>query len=186
MASIYPLMGVGLLLYKMVRPKNILIFTVVLLYGCAAPKVVSYHNESIDFSEFETFNIVTEIDVVAKNTEEKDKIEEEILREMEARGYRFSQSAEMNVQYRIILEAKTDVQTNTRTYPYYGRRYRYSQTEVSRYSQGILLVEIMNGTTNRLMWSSSLDLSFNRNSRGKKDIGGLIEMVFTKFPIGKE
>ncbi len=165
---------------------HLLIFTIALLYSCAAPKVVSYHDENIDFSEFETFDIVAETDVIAKNTEEKNKIEEEILNEMEARGYRFSENGEMNVQYRIILEAKTKVHTDRRTTRYYGRQYRYYQTEVNRYSQGILLVEIINAHTNKLLWSGSLDLSFNQKSREKKDIGGLIEMVFSKFPVEKK
>ena len=157
-----------------------------LLYSCAAPKVVSYHDENVNFSEFETFNIATETDVAAQSTEEKDKIEAEILDEMEARGYRFSENGEMNVQYRIILEAKTNVHTDRRTTRYYGRQYRYYQTEVSRYSQGILLVEITDNRTHKLLWSSSLDLSFNQKSREKKDLGGLIEMVFSKFPVAKE
>ena len=186
MVSIYPLMVVELLLCNMKTKTYLLIFIVAQLYSCAAPKVVSYYDENIDFSEFETFDIVAETDVVAKNTEETDKIEAEILNEMEARGYRFSENADMNVQYRIILEAKTNVQTDRRTTSYYGRRYRYYQTEVNRYSQGILLVEITNARSHKLLWSGSLDLSFNQRSREKKDIGGLIEMVFSKFPVGKK
>ncbi len=170
----------------MKKKTHLLIFTIALFYSCAAPKVVSYHDENIDFSEFETFDIVTATDVAAKNTQEKDKIEVEILNEMEARGYRFTENGDMNVQYRIILESKTKVNTDRRTTRYYGRQYRYYQTEVNRYSQGILLVEVTNGSTNKLLWSGSLDLSFNQKSREKKDIGGLVEMVFSKFPVGKK
>lgn len=113
---------------------------------------------------------------------EKDKIETAILNKMDQLGYNFQQTSDLLVDYHLILGSATSVSQSHQTYPYRGNFYRYNTIDVSRYHEGILLIEIKESDKKRIIWQGSLDLKYNRRSKTKRDIAELISLIFDTFP----
>ncbi len=154
----------------------------VFIAACGTIKVVSHQTPNTILTDYDTYSIVVNENFSANNMQEKDKIESALLKEMDELGYNFQATADLQVNYQIILGTGTDVRQDQRFFPYRGNYYRYNTVDVSHYHEGILLIELKESEGKRIVWQGSLDLRYNRRSKGKKDIQDLIGLIFATFP----
>ncbi|MDN5203983.1 DUF4136 domain-containing protein [Fulvivirgaceae bacterium BMA10] len=147
-------------------------------------KVVTHFDEGVDFGAYATFVLQTNEKFSPRKVEEKDKIENAIVHEMEQRAYKLSYNdPDLEVSYRLILETKNEYRQNYQTNPYNYRYYYYDDTRVRRYSEGILLIEVRDISKRKLIWHGSLNLSFNRGRKSTyKDIDALISLIYDNYP----
>ncbi len=164
----------------------LIVWVIILMSGCGTIKVVSHQTPNTNLSDYETYNIIDNENFSANNMQEKDKLEAAILKEMDSLGYNFQETADLQVNYQIILGSATDIRQDQRFFPYRGNYYRYNTVDVSYYHEGILLIEIKENVSRRIIWQGSLDLKYNRRSKSKKSIQELIGLIFDTFPGNEE
>jgi len=164
----------------------IVMFIFILLSNCSSVKVVSHQTPGMNVYDFMTFSIHSNENLSSSNLRAKDQIEGAILKEMELRGYEFSQEHEILVYYRIILGTDTDVRSDRQLVPYYGRVYNFNTVSVDRYNTGVLLIEIKKSSNNRIIWQGSIDLKTNSRSRKPLALEELISLIYQQFPTPPE
>ena len=140
--------------------------------SCSPSRIVSFHNDTMDFSRFTTFRIEHPYSNDAPINEKVKKvtegIESIIAQEMESRDYGRSGKPDIVVKYRINLSpnSQTDVNNNNRPFmrgggylPYYDPYFIDASTY--DYVEGIVLIEFMERASGKLAWQASKDVEFN-------------------------
>lgn len=173
------------------------LFAMCLLAGCASsPRISAEADPSVDFSAYRTFGfyspLALEKDGYATPTSEA--IKAAVRTQMEARGYAFAvENPDLWVNINTYIEERTDVYTTpTVDYGYYySYRHGYvlmpywsEQTNVSRYSEGTLNIDVVDAAQNRLIWEG---IAVGRIAKLKPEersmkINAAIAEIFLKFP----
>ena len=155
----------------------------VLLSACSV-KVVSFENSGADFKSYHTFSVenpVRKADKASADSERDDRLEEAIQKQMESRGYTLSKLGDLIVEYRVLVERKSDV--NIDPLRYRGYSTPYYRVSKRTYREGILMIDIYDGVTSRLAWQASLDLKINRKSKSTEGaVQASIEKIFETYP----
>ena len=145
------------------------ILAVAMLAACASgPQVRTDHDPTADFSQYRTWSYYSPIAMEASgySTWISERIKDNVRKEMEARGYRYVESSpDLQVNFQGVVQDKTDVWTMPRSdvqwfYSYRHRSYVavpvwYDETQVSRYREGTLTVDLVDARANRLLWTGS-------------------------------
>lgn len=166
------------------------------LFSCSGPKVIAFTGNNPDFASYYTFRIQHPVKSENKNdtlTQAMNKVETIIARQMQSKGYEKTQVADLVVKYNLILDNKVDYRVDQTSrygynYPYYGYGsypfYPYYLNK-NEYTEGMLLVELRESLSNRLVWQASLDLRYRkRNSNRKKTdpVEDAFHIIFSKYP----
>ena len=164
------------------------------VFGCSASKVVKYLNEDASFKNYHTFRIVNFKTENKEYSEEgnalSDSVETFITSAMVEKGYNRQESkADLYVRYELISGVETKVNYNNNYYgngfggysPYYDP-YRNRTTTTQRI-EGILLLEIKERRSQKLVWQGSLDLKYSR----RKDnnivlLQDAVQTIFETYP----
>ncbi|MCF7220678.1 DUF4136 domain-containing protein [Marilutibacter chinensis] len=140
---------------------------IALLASCASgPRVRTELDPEADFSRYRSYAFYQPLAMEESgySTYLTDRIKASVRREMDARGYVFDEtSPDLRVNFQAVVQEKTDVYTVPRTdvtyfYSYRHRHYVavpywYDQTEVSRYTEGTLTIDVVDAARNRLVWT---------------------------------
>ena len=153
------------------RPLRLLALLALLatLAACATgPRVRTDYDPSADFGAYRTWGFYAPIAMEESgySTWISDRIKDNVRREMEARGYRYSdKDPDLRVNFQGIVRERTDVWSVPRTdyqyfYSYRARRYFavpvwYDQTQVSQYTEGTLTVDLVDAARNRMVWTAA-------------------------------
>ncbi len=126
-----------------------------------------------------------------------ERIREDVRREMEARGYRYAaEGADLLVNFQGVVEDRTAVWSVPRSdvqwfYSYRHRSYVavpvwYDETQVSRYREGTLTVDLVDGKRNRMVWTgaASAPVAGKKAPPEKRmaEIDRAIAAIFAKYP----
>ena len=145
------------------------VLTLLLLSACASgPTVRTDADPTADFSSYRTWDFYQPIAMEANGytSHTTEQIRAAVAREMEARGYVHDATApDLKVNFQGLVQDKTDVYTLPRTDWQYFYSYRansyvavpvwYDETQVSRYREGTLTVDLVDARANRLLWTGS-------------------------------
>ena len=115
---------------------------------------------------------------------------------MESRGYRYAANgADVLVNFQGVVEDKTAVWSVPRTdtewfYSYRHKTYFpvsvwYDETQVSRYKEGTLTVDLVDGKRNRMVWTgaaTSMVRSKQKPEQKMAEIDSAITAIFAKYP----
>ena len=140
-----------------------------LLAACSSgPTVRTDVDPGADFSGYRSWDFYTPIAMEANGytSHTTEQIRAAVAREMEARGYVHDATApDLKVNFQGLVQDKTDVYTLPRTDWQYFYSYRansyvavpvwYDETQVSRYREGTLTVDLVDARANRLLWTGS-------------------------------
>ena len=140
-----------------------------LLAGCSSgPTVRTDADPAADFSGYRTWGFYEPIAMEANGytSVTSEQVRAAVTREMAARGYAYDASApDLKVNFQGLVQDRTDVYTVPRTdwqyyYSYRSRTYVavpvwYDQAQVSRYREGTLTIDLVDGQANRLVWTGS-------------------------------
>ena len=171
-----------------------------LLAACATgPRVRTDHDPTADFSQYRTWSYYSPIAMEASgySTWISERIKDNVRKEMEARGYRYVESSpDLQVNFQGVVQDKTDVWTMPRSdvqwfYSYRHRSYValpvwYDETQVSRYREGTLTIDLVDGKRNRMVWTAAASAPVP----GKKmppekrmaELDRAIAAIFAKYP----
>ena len=152
-----------------------------------AQKVETDFNESIDFSAFKTYSWrkAQASKKAAENSIADNRIHTAIASQMTKKGFTEVESGgDLIVTYRVTSKDKRE----TERIPNINRRGGYGgSTRTSRvYTQGTLLIDMLDGKTKELIWRATCKDSVNDVAKFEKRLGEDVEKAFKKFPPKKK
>lgn len=171
------------------------LISIVLVQSCSDLKVTSDYDKSADFTTFKTFNIMRYQEGVLESTPLPlmtiSFIEEAIIDELMARGYTLSDDPDIEVYYFVRLNAKTElVQTGVSGGMYYGSPYYYgyhggytyyNDVREVDYTEGSLIVELVDNKKDRAIWQGVAVKSVAQSQSSQKNIRMIISKVFYNY-----
>jgi hypothetical protein len=165
----------------------LLLFSVL---SCSSTRVVSFHSDTARFGSYFTYKIEhpypADQPINDRVKEVTNSIESKIGQEMESRGYKRSEDSDLITKYRINLNPNSETDVNNNRYPRYGYLPYYDpyfiDVRTYDYIEGIVLVEIMDRTTRKLVWQGSKDVRFNpRRESSEAVINETINEIFDTY-----
>ena len=161
------------------------------IVSCSPSRIVSFHNETMDFARFNTFRIdhpyADDAPINDRVKEVTESIELKIDQEMKGRGYTSDDKPDLIVRYRINLNpnSQTDVNNNRPIMrggylPYYDPYFMDIRTY--DYVEGIVLIELVDRKAGKLAWQASRDVKFNpRRESSESVIFESINILFQDY-----
>ena len=163
------------------QSRILLLFFSFIAYSCNSIQVITHYNEKADFSKFHSFKTVNDIERPG-NTDtytEYEDLDRAIAGKMREKKYAESPDADLGVHYRIILNKKIDYNYNRdRLYPYTNY-----ETYSRKYTEGVLIIEMRDRDTRKVVWQASLDLKINKRKKLENVIEDTINFIFQEYPF---
>ena len=163
--------------------------------SCSDLKVTADYDKSTDFSKFKTFNIMHYQEGAVESTPLSmmtiSFIEEAIIDELMKRGYTLSDDPDLQVYYYVKLKDKTSYNSSGPTvgmyygspyyYGYYGG-YTYTENIQSvDYTEGSLIVELVDAKMNKAVWQGIAVKSVTQETATQRSIQQIINRVFFDY-----
>ena len=169
-----------------------------LLSACASgPRISSEADPSADFSRYRSFAFYAPLAIESQGyaTPTSRRIRDAARAQMEARGYVYDESApDLWVNLNAYLQERTDVTTipdvdydfyySYRARSYVAVPYWRDRTEVRRYAEGTLNVDLVDARQKRLVWTGVAVGRVGRatpEERGAKIDAAMAE-IFARYP----
>lgn len=127
--------------------------------GCASVQTQGDYDTNYDFGSLRTWDWMPEPGTSQGTTGRPNpmverRIEEAIERELAGKGYQRVQDGNPDFRVAFFASAQDKLDVST-TYDYYGYRWRtvaVPRTDVREYTEGTLIVDIVDGSLNDLVW----------------------------------
>lgn len=168
------------------------------LAACAAgPTVRTDQDPTADFGRYRTWDFYKPIAMEQSGYSSwiSERIKEDVRREMESRGYRYSESfPDIHVNFQGVVEDRADVWNVPRSDVQWFYSYRrnayvavpiwYDEAQVTRYRQGTLTVDIVDAGRNRMVWTgAAIGRVVNRTpDRKMAELDEAITGIFAQYP----
>jgi hypothetical protein len=173
----------------------ILFALVVITNGCSDLKITTDYDKTADFSKYKTFNImkyqVGELESTPLSMMTISFLEEAIIDEMMKRGYTLSDNPDIEIYYFVKLKDKTEVVTTGTTggmyygspyyYGYHGGYSYYEHANTVDYTEGSLIVELVDNERDRAIWQGIAVSSVTQNTSKQKEIQLILNRVFYNY-----
>lgn len=169
-----------------------------MLAACATgPRVRTDYDPGADFGQYRTWGFYDPIAMEESgySTWISDRIKDDVRREMEAHGYRYTEEdPDLRVNFQGIVRERTNVWSVPRTdyhwfYSYRRRAYFavpywYDETQVSQYTEGTLTVDLVDAERNRMVWTgAAIGRVVQRSPQEKAaEIDQAIAAIFAEYP----
>jgi hypothetical protein len=151
----------------------------VFLFACASgPQISSNVNPGTDFREFETYGFIQPLGTDRSNgarTPLSTRLMDSMSREMLARGLSLSSSPDLLVDFVVTAEDRIDVRStpsHTVHRSHWNRSFTtwptYSTT-VRQYTQGSLVIDLIDPNSNRLVAEGGAQTRINSNTQFTQD-----------------
>ncbi len=170
-----------------------------LLAACATtPRVSTDMDPQADFARYRTYGFYQPLAMEQSGytTYLTDRIKASIRREMDARGYVFDAAKpDLRVNFQGVVREKTDVYSMPRSdigyfYSYRARSYVaypvwYDETQVSRYTEGTLTVDLVDAQRNHLVWTGAAIGRVTQRTPAERIASAdqAISAIFQRFPF---
>ena len=152
-------------------------------------RVVKYVNENADFENYHTFSLVHyktgKKELTDQGKSFLNEIESEITGIMEERGYQKASKGDLILRYETI----SGINTTTNAPNYYGNPYLYdpydpmNQRRTQKHLVGLLLIELKDSETKKLVWQGSVDLKYSNDEAANRDlVVDSIHRIFSTYP----
>lgn len=170
-----------------------------LLSACSTgPRISSEGDPSADFSQYRSFAFYSPLAIEGQgySTPTSNRIRQAARAQLEARGYVYDEQApDLWVNLNAYLQERTDVTTTPEVdygiyYSYRARAYVAvpywrDRTDVRRYTEGTLNVDLVDARQNRLVWTGvavgRASRSASPTERGAK-IDAAMADIFAQYP----
>lgn len=166
--------------------------------GCAStPTVTSNYDHSANFAGYRTFGYLSPLgtDRAGYATLVTQSLKNATRREMEARGYTYSENApDLLINFSGKLEKQTDVRSVPAGPPmvgYYGYRGGYYggwggyYTDVYQYTEGTVNVDLIDARQRQLVWEGVAVGTVTKKHLENPDaaLSAAVSQIFAKFPF---
>ena len=139
------------------------------LSACATgPQIRTDADPTVEFGQYRTWSYYKPVAMEQSGYSSwiSGRIREDIQREMDARGYRYVEEApDLLVNFQGVVQDRTDVFSMPRTDIRWFYNYRrnsyfavpvwYDETQVSRYKEGTLTVDLVDARRNHMVWTGA-------------------------------
>ncbi|MGY0505037.1 DUF4136 domain-containing protein [Luteimonas sp. e5] len=185
-------------LTRHLRPLLVAFAAAVLLAACASgPTVRTDYDPGANFAQYRTWGWYQPIamEQAGYSTWISDRIKANVQREMEARGYRYTEtSPDLQVNFQAFTQERSDFYTMPRSdiawfYSYRARSYVavpvwYDEARVSRYTEGTLTIDLVDAKQNRMVWTGDAIGRVVRRKPEERaaDIDASVGAIFAKYP----
>jgi hypothetical protein len=174
------------------------LFISVLLTGCTtSPKILTFYEESTDFSQYQSFSFYDPIaDKNQAYSTLLDKyIQTSIAKELERRGLKQVEEGDLKISFNI--HSKELIQTTTTPamhggYYNYRGRYGYSsamgygsETRISQYTEGTLNIDAVDRLKKQVVWEGAAvgRLKDEMPNNIEQVIDGVVASILADYPI---
>lgn len=166
--------------------KRLIVIVLWIFIGCSTPTIVTNSDSNTDFNSYTTFcfsDYDPELPVARPdydNPQNRAVIEAAIIAELEKLGYtKVERDSELMVQYDIIITEKFDPRVDSAVV---YKPWADTRMDSFNYTEGLLVVRLIDRSVPRLIWQGSLTGILDRNpdSFGKK-IDDYIVDLFTSL-----
>ena len=174
------------------------VLALVLIAACATtPRVSTDMDPRADFSLYRSYAFYAPLAMEESgySTYLTDQIRASIRREMEARGYTFDPvNPGLRVNFQGIVRERTDFYSvprsdfgyfyNYRARSYYGFPVWYDQTQIRRYTEGTLTVDLVDAARNHLVWTGAAIGPVVQKTAQERSAAAdrAIASIFARFP----
>ena len=165
-----------------------------LLAACAStPQVRSNVNPNVDFTAFKTYNFASPFGTDRPNGVETpltSMAKVSLSRIMESKGYTLADEPDLLVNAFVSTQQKMSVVEVPTADPYfYGYRYGgYNtwggyRTQVNEYTQGTLVVDLVDARNNMLAWEGHAEqrLKSNRDPLTQARVDSVMDLVMVQY-----
>jgi hypothetical protein len=181
------------------RLSNIAILLTLVLAGCAAsgPTIMVNTVPGADLSGFETFNFLQPLGTDRDNgarTPMSSMLADAMTRELTSRGLTQSDSPDLMVDFFVTTEDRMDVRTTRNSSmhsmhsvhrSHWGRSsfstWPSYQTTVRQYTQGTLLVDLIDPAANALVAEGAAQSRIRSNELTRQQAGDIIAQIMTEI-----
>lgn len=157
-----------------------------------SPKITSNVNPESDFSQYKTYNFASPMgtDRNGVQTPLTSMVKVSLGQEMENRGYTLSDDPDLIVNAFVNTEQRMSVRQVPSGDPYfYGYRGGYYNTwggyttQVNEYTQGTLVVDLVDAKKNMLAWEAHAEqrLKSNPEPITQERVNGVVSQVMAQF-----
>jgi hypothetical protein len=175
-----------------------------LLAACATLDVSSDYDPATDFAKYKTYQWLPGTSKIAGRDERYDdlldqRVRDAVGKELTAKGYqlRADGAPDFLVTYQAAVQDKIDVRVINDYYGgygyagYYGYRggWMVPRTETYQYSQGTLVIDIIDAAARRVIWHGTVQAEVNLQQDPQKRIARLneaVHKVLEQFPPPKK
>ena len=156
-------------------------------------KVTWDYDKNADFNKYKSYNFAQSVNHSRLKSVSKELIVDAVTREMDARGYRKSNSLAIDIWIDLFIAFdKTMMTTETNDQIVGMRPYRYgggfsnSFKEQHTYVEGTLVVDMIDGKTNEIIWEGRAITSIKDEqpeASKEKLINEIVTKIFTIYPV---
>ncbi len=166
----------------------ILLFSAAILtiVSCSPFQVRSDFAENTNFNQYRTYQL--RIDDLKLNDIDKDRVLNEVSRQLQSKGLSVSQTPELIVNVKAKHKNINDIQS-TRPYGMYGWGnpwgwgFGMQRTWSTNYNRGGLVIDLIDAKTQRLIWQGIGDgISVDSPKSKQKQIPQIIEEIMANYP----
>lgn len=169
----------------------------VLLYACASPVKTEY-DPQVDFSQYETFSWVTpDIPVVKDPIIDSQllarRLETAVINALKHRGYiQTTEAPDMQVTYHIAHKSVLRSSPFSLGLGYghfngpWGHSVFLDTDEIESYEKGILIIDILDARTNKLIWRGWDSQVLNQENFSQPALRNSVEKILERFPPGAD
>lgn len=175
--------------------KYFLIILILLITGCSQQIVVhTDYDPDYDLLNYKTFDWGQKVNIeegqnpLHYNELNDKRIKAAVLQQLTKRGYNLApENSDLILHYHIIVKDQTAVITEPYGYTY-GAYWVHTNTNLYRYKEGTLILDIMDKKSNNLIWRGWAVTPINEVYSTKeieKLTYNVVEKIFKEFPKTK-
>lgn len=173
-----------------------------LLVGCApSVKVRSDADPTVNMSQYQTYDFFSQMGIEGENYSNLlgQHFRDAISAQMESRGYRKSETPQLQVNVSVGAEEKIRVNTYQDPYlygGYYGRPgYGYmgspwgrpgaTQTTVSQYTEANVYIDMVDAGQHKMVWQgvATFTVTSKMQEQLRESVYNTVNKIFTEFPV---
>jgi hypothetical protein len=163
---------------------------VLALVGCSSTRVRSDFDERSSFTSLRTYTWIDQPVRTARNPALNNPLLTEHVQnavdgQLASQGFRRLDSGapDFKIAYHVVADEKTEVTVQD---SYYGRRYGHGLDYYTQeYVKGTLILDIYDGTTNKLIWRGWATKALSDNPKPKKVqryVKKAVKKILKEFP----
>lgn len=154
--------------------KNLVILLLIL--SACSPKIISYINERSDFSSYESFYVINLKKGKLGPEDVTPRLEDAIRSNMLLRNYTIDkENPDLILRYEVVSSTKSNVSVS-------GSPFMFGSITRNVFNESIILFEMKDGKTNKLVWQASIDMNDHAELLKRKDpLKAAVNELFSSY-----
>lgn len=168
----------------------IALMAMIIITSCSPLRVSSDYDEAADFTQYKTFSFHDKgIEKLQLNDLDKRRVINAVTTELTAKGMQPAKD-QPDVVVNILASNKEKIDVNYYNDPFWGWYYYpwgMNQASVNQYTEGTLIIDLIDNKTNTLVWQGQGSGFRVDNIQNKAEtIKEAINIIMSHYPPGSE